>query len=283
MRLINIETLKLEEFFGDDIPRYAILSHTWGAPGVEVTLQDVQAGIITKSGKIKLEGCCQQAKKDGLGYAWIDTCCIDKTNSVELGEAINSMFRWYRRATMCYAYLSDVPAGDNSRDPGSKFFVSRWFRRGWTLQELLAPEEVQFYNQGWGFIGTKLDMVTEIETITGIPRDFLLGWEHIHEASVAQRMSWAAKRETTRKEDTAYCLLGIFDVTMSMIYGEGDRAMSRLQQEIMRFTGDHSILAWGLGAAGAKQTGGCRLCRDSSRRSIGLYKLRPDCSKETWR
>ena len=254
MRLIHVETLKLGEFFSDKIPPYAVLSHTWGAAGEEVSFSDIEAGTIEKAGKIKLEGCCEQAKKDKLGYVWIDTCCIDKTNAVELSEAINSMFRWYRQASICYVYLPDVPSADNSLDPesdhGSKFFSSRWFRRGWTLQELLAPSELRFYNQAWKSIGSRVDISKEIETITGIPDRFLLGWEDLHKASVAQRMSWAARRETTREEDIAYCLLGIFDVTMSMIYGEGgERAFIRLQQEIMKNTGDHSILAWGIDAA----------------------------------
>ncbi|RYP18698.1 hypothetical protein DL767_009772 [Monosporascus sp. MG133] len=249
MRLINVQTRKLESFVGKGVPPYAILSHTWGKNEEELSFRDIQTGNIEKAGNIKLEGCCEQAKKHNLGYAWIDTCCIDKTDAVELGEAINSMFRWYRKASVCYAYLSDVPSGDNPKDPGSRFSSSRWFRRGWTLQELLAPNKLHFFDETWTFIGTKEKMWRNIETITGIPRDFLVGWAELHEASVAQRMSWAAKRETTREEDIAYCLLGIFDVTMPMIYGEGDKAFGRLQEEIMKKTRDDSILAWGLSPA----------------------------------
>ncbi|RYP66116.1 hypothetical protein DL769_006113 [Monosporascus sp. CRB-8-3] len=251
MRLINVKTRKLETFVGKGIPPYAILSHTWGKAEEELSFRDIQTGNIEKAGKIKLEGCCEQAKKDNLGYAWIDTCCIDKTDAVELGEAINSMFRWYRKASICYVYLSDVPSGDNSKDPGSSFFSSRWFRRGWTLQELLAPKNLHFFDQTWTSIGTKEKMWGNIEAITGIAREFLVGWAELYEASVAQRMSWAAKRETTREEDIAYCLLGIFDVTMPMIYGEGDKAFGRLQEEIMKKTRDDSILAWGLSLAGS--------------------------------
>jgi ankyrin repeat protein len=252
MRLINVETLKLEEFFDDAIPPYAILSHTWGNDNEEVSFRNVEEGKIEKSGirPIKFEGCCKQAKKDNLRYAWIDTCCIDKANSVELSEAINSMFQWYRRASICYTYLSDVSADDNPRNPRSKFFSSRWFERGWTLQELLAPEKLCFYNSEWCYLGTKRELSTIIEKITGIPRLFILGIAKLCDASVAQRMSWAAKRVTKRKEDNAYCLLGIFDVMMPMIYGEGGQAFSRLQQEIMRETRDDSILAWGLNLTG---------------------------------
>ncbi|KAH8586520.1 heterokaryon incompatibility protein-domain-containing protein [Bisporella sp. PMI_857] len=248
MRLINVETLKLEEFFGDKARPYAILSHTWGDDKEEVSFRDIERGVINKAGNgyIKFERCCTQAKKDGLKYAWIDTCCIDKSNAVELGEAINSMFQWYKEAFICYVYLSDVPPGDKSQDPGSKFFTSRWFRRGWTLQELLAPKQQHFFDQKWSSLGTKLELSSVIQKITGIHRLFLLGSAALHEASVAQRMSWAANRVTKRKEDIAYCLLGIFGVVMPTIYGEGDRAFSRLQQEIMKDTRDDSILAWGL-------------------------------------
>lgn len=251
MRLINVETLRLETFVKEDkIPRYAILSHTWGADDEEISFEDIQRRNMKKPGNgiKKLRGCCKQAMKDGLAYAWIDTCCINKDSSKELDEAINSMFRWYRNAAVCYAYLADVSHGDDYWNPASAFFSSAWFTRGWTLQELLAPLKLHFYNQEWSSIGTREDMVDEVETITYIPRRFLLGWEDFHEAaSVAQRMSWAASRQTTRKEDAAYCLLGIFNTTMTMIYGEGgDRAFRRLQEEIMKRTGDHSILAWGL-------------------------------------
>ena len=249
MRLINVKTYKLEEFLDKTVPPYAILSHTWGNDKDEVSYRDIKEGNIEKAGSrpIKLEGCCKQAREDGLEYAWIDTCCIDKTNGVELGEAINSMFRWYRNATVCYAYLSDVPAGDNPRDSRSRFFSSRWFQRGWTLQELLAPKSLSFYNSEWCRLGTKMEMSSIIEKVTGIPRPFILGLATLHDASIAQRMSWAAKRVTKRKEDIAYSLLGIFGVAMPMIYGEGDQAFTRLQQEIIKKSRDDSILAWGLG------------------------------------
>lgn len=251
MRLMNVETLKLEEFL-DAVPSYAILSHTWGKDNEEVSFRDVQEGKLETDGAlpVKLRGCCRQAKEDGFRYAWIDTCCIDKTNSVELHEAINSMFRWYMDAAICYAYLSDVPANDNPRNSGSKFFSSRWFKRGWTLQELLAPPKLRFYNSEWCYLGTKGDMCVTIERITGIPSPFLLGIADLQAASVAQRMSWAAKRVTKRKEDIAYSLLGIFGVTMPMIYGEGgEKAFRRLQEQIMKDIGDDSILAWGFNMA----------------------------------
>ncbi|KAL7907019.1 hypothetical protein GGI35DRAFT_457505 [Trichoderma velutinum] len=249
MRLINTQTLKLKDFSYEAIPPYAILSHTWGDDSEELTLHDVANGNINKPGigSIKLRGCCEQAQEDGLEYAWIDTCCIDKTNLVELSEAINSMFRWYNCASVCYAYLSDVPKGENPSERGSKFRTSRWFQRGWTLQELLAPKHLRFFNTKWRFIGTKGTISNVIKDITRVPRQFLLGITGLHVASVAQRMSWAAQRETKRPEDLAYCLLGIFGIAMPMIYGEGgEQAFIRLQEQIMKSTRDDSILAWGL-------------------------------------
>ncbi|KAL6824568.1 hypothetical protein J3E69DRAFT_381417 [Trichoderma sp. SZMC 28015] len=249
MRLINTQTFQLKDFSYETIPPYAILSHTWGDDSEELTLRDVKNGNIDKPGvgSTKLRGCCEQARKDGLEYAWIDTCCIDKTNLVELSEAINSMFRWYNCASVCYAYLSDVPEDDNPSERGSKFRSSRWFQRGWTLQELLAPKHLRFFNTKWQFIGTKGTISNVIKDITHVPRQFLLGITGLHVASVAQRMSWAAQRETKRPEDLAYCLLGIFGIAMPMIYGEGgEQAFIRLQEQIMKSTRDDSILAWGL-------------------------------------
>ncbi|RYP40657.1 hypothetical protein DL767_001515 [Monosporascus sp. MG133] len=250
MRLINVKSFKLEEFVDYKTPPYAILSHTWGDDCEELTIRDVEEGKFDKPGvgSVKFRGSCRQAEKDNLGYVWIDTCCIDKTNQAELSEAINSMFRWYKHASFCYAYLFDVPGDDNPQKHGSKFRTSRWFERGWTLQELLAPKDVRFYNSAWGYLGNKGGtMRVVIGKITGVPRQFLLGITELHSASVAQRMSWAAGRDTKRKEDFAYCLLGIFGVTMPMIYGEGgDQAFFRLQEQIMKITRDDSILAWGL-------------------------------------
>ncbi len=256
MRLINVETLKLEKFIGKARPPYAVLSHTWGDDDDEISFRDIENGNIEKGSNrpTKLQGCCDQAKLDGFKYAWIDTCCIDKDSSRELDEAINSMFDWYKEAAICYSYLVDVPSDDNVWDPGSKFFSSRWFRRGWTLQELLAPKELQFFSQQWTFLGSRKDLSGVIQKITGIPRLVLRGTLGVHDASIAQRMSWAANRATTREEDTAYCLLGIFGIMMPMLYGEGRRAFLRLQEEIMKTASEDSFLAWGLEPAESSQT-----------------------------
>jgi hypothetical protein len=171
---------------------------------------------------------------------WIDTCCIDKSNGAELSEAINSMFRCYQRSQACYVYLSDV--SENEIDHyaiGSAFRGSEWFTRGWTIQELLAPKNVVFYNRSWVEIGTKKSLETLISAITKI--EHLFGWET---ASVAQKMSWASRRETLREEDMAYCLLGLFGINMTILYGEGEKAFLRLQTEITKISDDESIFAW---------------------------------------
>jgi hypothetical protein len=167
-------------------------------------------------------------------------CCIDKGSSAELSEAINSMFRWYERAVVCYVYLSDIHSTE-----ASDINTAKWFRRGWTLQELLAPATVRFYTASWNFIGTKLDLISTITSVTGIDADTLRGADLDH-ISIAKKMSWAATRETTRVEDGAYCLLGIFDVNMPLLYGEAERAFQRLQEEILKVSNDQSLFAWGV-------------------------------------
>lgn len=227
-----------KDLVGNDIPEYAILSHTWEDDAEELTFQDLRDGTgKNKSGYEKIRACGKQARRDGLRYFWVDTCCIDKTSSAELSEAINSMFQWYKRAKMCYAYLSDVLSG-----PG--FATSRWFTRGWTLQELLAPKELTFYCRDWISIGSRKELSQVISMITGIGIEYLDGGD-LQTASISQRMSWASKRVTTRGEDIAYCLLGIFGINMALLYGEGGiMAFYRLQEEIMRISDDHSIIAW---------------------------------------
>jgi ankyrin repeat protein len=245
MRLLHTLELKVEEFVGNQVPRYAILSHTW--KGREVTLQDMRTNQAIKlAGYDKVRKACSRAWDDGFEHLWIDTCCIDKTSSAELSEALNSMYRWYEEAEECYAYLADVRPGTADRltgIAGDEFRNSRWFTRGWTLQELIAPSTVIFLDSEWEEIGSKSSLQQLISEITGIPGGFLFG-DDLGYASVAQRMSWAAKRETTRIEDLAYCLMGIFDIYMPMLYGEGDRAFIRLQEEIMRVSDDHSLFAW---------------------------------------
>ncbi|KAK5720405.1 hypothetical protein LTR17_015042 [Elasticomyces elasticus] len=221
--------------------------------------------VWDRSNFAKVRSTCQKARANNVQYVWIDTCCIDKSSSAELTEAINSMFYYYHHATVCYASLSDLSA--------TQFFTTfdsdvacesnklnvlaacRWFNRGWTLQELIAPTEVRFYANDWTFLSLRSTMVTLLATITGIqPR--ALDWPResirhtatldtiLDSFSTAQRMSWAAKRQTTRLEDIAYSLLGIFGVKMPLLYGEGKTAFLRLQMEIIKFSTDQSIFAW---------------------------------------
>jgi hypothetical protein len=243
MRLINTTTLGIEIFFDGHAPPYAILSHRWHDG--EVSLQEMESGTaVERPGYAKIVETCALAVRDGLGYAWVDTCCIDKTSSAELSVAINSMYRWYKEAIVCYAFLSDVEVDDVETDAGAaEFASSAWFLRGWTLQELLAPAKVEFYNVSWRKIGTKETLSTAIVATTGIVKSALEG-VRITAFGIATRMSWAAGRKTTVPEDTAYCLFGLFGVNMPMLYGEGDKAFIRLQEEIMKNSEDQSLFAW---------------------------------------
>ncbi|KAK0719153.1 heterokaryon incompatibility protein-domain-containing protein, partial [Lasiosphaeris hirsuta] len=228
-------------------PRYAILSHTWTAS--ELTFQDLTTAFqdlptpgpapAAHPGYPKLRAACALAAREGFEYIWIDTVCIDKTSSAELSEAINSMFAWYQGAAVCYAFLADVGAGG-----GGTLAGSRWFTRGWTLQELIAPAVVVFLDGAWREVGTKSSLVGELAAITGVDEGVLVPRGVLDACSVAQRMSWAAGRTTTRVEDGAYSLMGLFDVNMPLLYGEGEKAFLRLQREIMQQSDDMSIFVW---------------------------------------
>ncbi|KAI0436741.1 heterokaryon incompatibility protein-domain-containing protein [Xylaria telfairii] len=248
MRLLNARTRQIHNFISSEgVEEFAILSHTWGLE--EVTLQDWQglsvADLELKEGYRKIDYCCKQALQDGFEWVWIDTCCIDKTSSAELSEAINSMFRWYQDAAICYAHLTDVSDDVDKDSLLPALEKSRWFTRGWTLQELLAPREILFYSNSWQGLTTKLHSAEMLSTITGIEKTYLEG-DPLENASAAKKMSWAAHRQTSRVEDIAYCLLGIFDVNMPLIYGEGKKAFKRLQEEILKANPeDHTLFAWG--------------------------------------
>ncbi|KAK3934636.1 vegetative incompatibility protein HET-E-1 [Diplogelasinospora grovesii] len=249
MRLINAASLEVEVFHGSSIPNYAILSHTWGieeASFQEWTKRLTRLRKTWRPGFSKVIACCKQARHDGLPYVWVDTVCIDKSSSAELSEAINSMFTWYEKAEVCYVHLSDVvdrPA-NTKIDVFDQMRRSRWFTRGWTLQELLAPANVVFYSNAWNCLGTKRALTAIITAVTGIDESCLHKTKRLSQYSIAQRMAWAANRTTTREEDIAYCLLGIFGINMPLLYGEGSKAFRRLQEEIIKVSDDHSILAF---------------------------------------
>ncbi|KAJ3540181.1 hypothetical protein NM208_g5178 [Fusarium decemcellulare] len=198
-----------------------------------------------RQGYVKIESTCRLAKQQGLAYAWIDTCCIDKRSSAELAEAINSMYRWYKCSRVCYAHLEDLePHQGREEDTLHSLPSCRWFTRGWTLQELIASDNIEFYGREWQYRGTKAKLRHQISDITGIDIAVLENNALLESIPIAKRMSWAANRQTTRVEDTAYCLLGIFDVNMPMMYGEGAKAFARLQEEIVKESTDLSLFAW---------------------------------------
>lgn len=237
MRLLQTATGEIEEFIGQ-VPEYAILSHTWGEG--EVSYQDLISGAeVQKKGWSKIRDCCARAAKDGWKYVWIDTCCINKESSAELSESINSMFAWYEQAAVCYAYLADVKWGNS--DWKDRFHVSWWFKRGWTLQELLAPTFVIFVDQNWRDLGTRYSLRDMISSVTRIrPKQMT----DFRSCNIATKLSWAALRKTTRIEDQAYCLMGLFGINMPLLYGEGNKAFIRLQRKVIASSNDESIFAW---------------------------------------
>ena len=244
MRLLkrqNDGSLQLTDDLIRDIPPYAILSHTWGHHDQEVTFRDVTKGVgKNKDGYRKIEFCREQAASDNLEHFWVDSCCIDKSNSTELSEAINSMFRWYSDAKKCYVYLSDVlkNATTENDEPlrsewKEQFRRSRWFTRGWTLQELIAPSSVEFFASDSQRLGNKMSLTVLLSEITGIPVDALRGTSPLSNFATDERMSWSNGRETARPEDKVYSLLGIFGIYMPLIYGEGENnARNRLLKEL---------------------------------------------------
>ncbi|KAL9624806.1 MAG: hypothetical protein Q9204_007842, partial [Flavoplaca sp. TL-2023a] len=238
MRLLDTKTLEYVEIVRPEEVEYAILSHTWGEE--EVSLEDfLKPESKQLQGYKKIKGCCTQAYDDGYAYVWVDTCCIDKKSSAELSEAINSMYRWYYWAATCYVYLSDfsLPADGTLEH-------SRWFTRGWTLQELLAPRQIFFYDQHWHYIGSKVELAVRIASLSDIEQIYLEDRRLVRKASAATRMSWASKRQTSRPEDQAYCLMGLYKVNMPLLYGEGGfKAFQRLQHEIIKVSEDESLFA----------------------------------------
>ncbi|KAI0740646.1 heterokaryon incompatibility protein-domain-containing protein [Earliella scabrosa] len=231
---------------------YAILSHTWGPN--EQTFHEIQ--VLCEQCRTtgenprdrapeKIKRSCLLAESYGFRWIWIDTCCIDKTSSTELSEAINSMFTWYSYAEVCFAYLDDVPSDCYLHVPDSAFRTARWHTRGWTLQELIAPQVVIFISRDWRRLGDKAHLADLLQQITRVWAIVLRHQFPCTKTSVATRMSWASRRRTTRVEDEAYCLMGLFGINMPTLYGEGRQAFQRLQHEIIKVTWDTSILAWG--------------------------------------
>jgi hypothetical protein len=278
MWLIDTHKLILCGFI--EPPPYAVLSHRWRDEKITFGMMQQSdpdhfehgPDLHIESRKRRLENCaggnkiihaCEKARQDGIDWIWIDTCCIDKTSSAELSEAINSMYRWYRQSKVCYAFLDHNP-----------WTESDWFERGWTLQELLAPGDVRFLDANWDLVGTRVSSAELISERTGIDAGLLRGSPSsmLSQYSVAQRMAWAAHRKTTRLEDRAYSLMGLFDVTMPLIYGEGERAFERLQEQIIQSSDDQTILAWDR-YVGPDTTGPQALLAPRPDCFAGLHKL----------
>ncbi|KAI0752920.1 heterokaryon incompatibility protein-domain-containing protein, partial [Daedaleopsis nitida] len=260
MRLVNTRT---GEFLLASSPtevKYAVLSHVWSKDG-EQLYQDVRAlqsttpeseqttdldleSIALLGASPKIRGACARALADGFDYIWMDFCCIDKTSSAKVSDAVNSMYSWYSQSAMCYVYLDDVSDDDQPYEAESQFRASRWHTRMWTLPELLAPKHLTFLSANWKSLGTKQGLAKVIEEITGIASEVVTHAIPLTSASVARRMSWASRRATTRKEDEAYALMGLFGVNMPVMYGEGALAFIRLQEEILKILPDQTIFAW---------------------------------------
>lgn len=250
--------LTLHEFHGAK-PPYAILSHRWREE--EISFADMMGPlrfqIRHRRGWKKLEMSCRVTLQYGLKYLWVDTCCIDKSSSAELSEAINSMFSFYGNSSICIAYLDDVDlelvdcaddkdTNDTQPDKQSpKINHATWFQRGWTLQELIAPHRLEFFSRKWEHVGSKFDLSIETSEASGVTEMVLRNPAYLRDVCVSEKMSWAAHRVTTRPEDQAYSLMGLFGVSMPALYGEsGNGAFRRLQLEILRTTSDHTLFAW---------------------------------------
>jgi hypothetical protein len=256
MRLIDCcsKPLQMIDFVGRPPHAFAILSHTWDSEEVTFQAFHHHAARAVAKGWTKIEQTCREAQRCGFNYVWIDSCCIDKTNNAELTESINSMFQWYSDAALCLVYLSDF---DNSASPSNRNAMlrgARWFQRGWTLQEIVAARTVHFYDHAWRCFGTQETLRDELASITGIDAGLLSPPQQpaaleirdlLDALPVGRRMAWAAFRQTTKPEDMAYCLIGLFDVSMPMLYGEGaEKAFFRLQEEIIHNSNDLSLFAW---------------------------------------
>ncbi|KAM4059817.1 enoyl-(Acyl carrier protein) reductase [Hirsutella rhossiliensis] len=270
MRLLNTTSLQLALFQDDEVPPYAILSHTWADNELSFEALTHAAAPANAKGWDKVRCSCAVAASLRFAYIWIDTCCIDKSSSAELSEAINSMFRWYEQADLCIAFLTGVDSVRHAQAPGSAFRACRWFTRGWTLHELIAPAQVLFYGDDWTQLGTRHSLRELIQDMTGVPASILETSDAprrrrgLDDLSVAYRMSWAAGRTTTRPEDVAYCLLGLFDINMPLLYGEGRaKAFKRLQDEIIRSVDDESLYAWRLRDGNASSSRFCGLLAES--------------------
>ena len=281
IRLLHVWSLTLRQFKDDHCPPYVILSHRWAEdPSDEVVYDDManfhelcQSRLWKKTrSAAKIVGACQKVIEEGIHYLWLDTVCIKQDNPMELSTAINSMYRLYSNAEVCLAYLADYPSAEMQT-----LCQSDWFNRGWTLQELVAPNVVKFFDKEWGSMGERRQLSEELTRRTRIAKAFLFAHRSVGSASISERMSWMAGRKTSVPEDTAYCLLGIFGVNMPLLYGEGkERAFLRLQEEIMRYSDDHSLFLWE-----TEEQNPSAIPFLNTPRTTGLLASSPDCFRST--
>ncbi|KAI8958484.1 heterokaryon incompatibility protein-domain-containing protein [Daldinia sp. FL1419] len=259
MWFLNTEKLTLEYFNDAQVKRlpYAVLSHTWGSDEILFhEFADGREALQSRTGWRKMTRFCETALRHGFKHAWMDACCIDKRNSADLSEAINSMYKYYYKSAACFIYLEDVHkyADEANSLPGvqvtrdqllTRVKATRWVTRGWTLQELIAPKQRFFLASDWSQIEDGQDLLDTLVESTGIDKELLQDRDLMRNFCIAERMKWASRRQTTRAEDVAYCLMGIFNVNMPVLYGEGARnAFNRLQREIMQSSFDMTIFIW---------------------------------------
>ncbi|KAF1951964.1 HET-domain-containing protein [Byssothecium circinans] len=246
MRLLHTRTLTFTEFRVSRVPDYAILSHRWLE--YEVSYSDMfnlTDEIKQTNGYKKIVHCCKQAASVGLDYVWIDTCCVNKQDKDEVAYAINAMFAWYRKSQVCYCYMYDVPKNDlDLEHKDSKFRTSQWFTRGWTLQELLAPLYLIFFNHDWEEIGTKSSFKGIIAEITGIAPSIVV-LNQGGDVSVAQRLAWAAERQTQVAADKSYCLTDLGTInSIGSVEEDEEKAFFRLQVQMLKTSDDQSLFCW---------------------------------------
>ncbi|KAL5462734.1 hypothetical protein PMIN07_004755 [Paraphaeosphaeria minitans] len=300
IRLLHIDRKEFQEFYDlDSVAPYAILSHRWMHAqrngkyrALELSHSEFVAGSGDDRGYGKVDKACEAVRhlSQQLGldlqWIWIDSCCIDKSNNEEHSEAINSMYEWYARSYVCIAYLDDA-------DPFDQGSPSERFTRGWTLQELIAPERVLFYNKDWIGCGSRNDYnpglygrhsfhdrSRETAAITRVDAALLRLTNRkqikrrLNSIPACQKMSWASDRKTTQDEDMAYCLIGIFDIPhMYLKRGEGRRAFIRLQEEIIKQSSDLSLFAWRLSDDRVE------VCMDDN--CLSLHDLRQSAPEDT--
>ncbi|KAG1875820.1 hypothetical protein F4604DRAFT_1581727, partial [Suillus subluteus] len=241
--------------------KYAVLSHRWLPDNQEPLYHQVSKEpkeVADGPGWKKLERFCHTAKVvHNCEFAWSDTCCIDKPSSSELEESIRSMFRWYRNSHVCIAFLSETAdlAALQLQETGKsgEKAVDAWFERGWTLQELIAPLQIKFYGANWKPLiqGSTNDrnnrdskvIMEKISTLTDIHMDDLESFTPGIDR-VPEKMLWASRRRTTRIEDRAYSLVGIFDISIMIVYGEGKRAFFRLIEEVIKRYDKWDVFLW---------------------------------------